>query len=206
MGASAPPLRPTPRDEIRGWSPSPTTRASRPAARAACTATWSDVACPSAHAGFDEHHDPSGSWPERSTAPATTHTGRKPEATALAAAAHTSGRPRHGASSLWAASGPLAEAGPAPGGQHRGPDPPAQADSWRLAPARSRWMGPALSRSEGAVRPVRRAMISAQMATAVSSGVRAPMSRPIGPMTRSSSASSTPASQQAGRAIGVGPA
>ena len=39
-------------------------------------------------------------------------------------------------------------------------------------------------------------MISAQMATAVSSGVRAPMSRPIGPMTRASSASSTPASRR----------
>ena len=36
--------------------------------------------------------------------------------------------------------------------------------------------------SDGAARPVRRAMISAQIETAVSSGVRAPMSRPMGAM------------------------
>ena len=48
-------------------------------------------------------------------------------------------------------------------------------------------------------------MISAQMATAVSSGVRAPMSRPIGPMTRARPASSTPASRKADRPVVVGP-
>ena len=42
--------------------------------------------------------------------------------------------------------------------------------------------------------PVRNAMISAQMAMAVSSGVLAPMSRPIGPMTRAMPSSETPAS------------
>ena len=38
-------------------------------------------------------------------------------------------------------------------------------------------------------------MISAQMDTAVSSGVRAPMSSPMGAMTRARPASSTPASR-----------
>ncbi len=48
------------------------------------------------------------------------------------------------------------------------------------------WIGPSPSRSDGVTRPVRRAMISAQIDTAVSSGVRAPMSMPIGDMSRSS--------------------
>ena len=47
---------------------------------------------------------------------------------------------------------------------------------------RQEWMAPVPSRSDGTRRPVRRAMISAQIDTAVSSGVRAPMSRPIGDM------------------------
>ena len=48
-------------------------------------------------------------------------------------------------------------------------------------------MAPWLSRNDGTRRPVRWAMISAQIDTAVSSGVRAPMSRPIGEWSRSSS-------------------
>ena len=47
-------------------------------------------------------------------------------------------------------------------------------------------MAPVPSRSDGTRRPVRWAMISAQIDTAVSSGVRAPMSRPIGEWSRSS--------------------
>ena len=47
-------------------------------------------------------------------------------------------------------------------------------------------MAPVLSRSDGTRRPVRWAMISAQIDTAVSSGVRAPMSSPIGEWSRSS--------------------
>jgi hypothetical protein len=39
-------------------------------------------------------------------------------------------------------------------------------------------------------------MISAQIEIAVSSGVRAPMSRPIGDMTRSMSSAVTPASRR----------
>src|ERR1039458_9606602 len=39
----------------------------------------------------------------------------------------------------------------------------------------TRWIGPAPSRSEGALTPARREMISAQIDTAVSSGVRAPI-------------------------------
>ena len=43
------------------------------------------------------------------------------------------------------------------------------------------WIGPSVARNDRtSVRPVRAAMISAQIATAVSSGVRAPRSRPIG--------------------------
>src|SRR5438067_841535 len=57
------------------------------------------------------------------------------------------------------------------------------------------WMAPSLSRRLGAWRPVRRAMISPHMETAVSSGVRAPMSRPMGAITRASSSSVTPASR-----------
>ena len=47
------------------------------------------------------------------------------------------------------------------------------------------WIGPSASRSDGVARPVRRAMISAQIEIAVSSGVRAPRSRPIGDINRS---------------------
>ena len=54
-------------------------------------------------------------------------------------------------------------------------------------------MSPVESRRLGTVRPVRLAMISAQMLTAVSSGVLAPMSRPIGDIKRSrSAAAATP--------------
>ena len=56
-------------------------------------------------------------------------------------------------------------------------------------------MGPAVSRSDWARRPVRIAMISAQIEIAVSSGVRAPTSRPIGDWIRAISSSDTPASR-----------
>ena len=46
----------------------------------------------------------------------------------------------------------------------------------------TRWIGPAPSRSDGVGTPARSPMISAQIDTAVSSGVRAPMSMPIGAM------------------------
>lgn len=55
------------------------------------------------------------------------------------------------------------------------------------------WMGPTSSRSERAAVLARRAMISAQIATAVSSGVRAPIARPIGTMISLSREESTPA-------------
>ena len=45
-------------------------------------------------------------------------------------------------------------------------------------------------------RPVRKAMISAQIATAVSSGVRAPTSSPMGDITRAISASESPCSRR----------
>src|SRR5207248_8016224 len=66
------------------------------------------------------------------------------------------------------------------GGQHEGRDGHA-------------WIGPAVSRNGATplTRPVRNAMISAQMAMAVSSGVRAPRSRPIGARMRASPSSST---------------
>ena len=60
-------------------------------------------------------------------------------------------------------------------------------------PSHQAWMGPAPSWSEGALRPVRRAMISAQIEMAVSSGERAPMSRPIGAMIRARSTGSVDA-------------
>ena len=50
----------------------------------------------------------------------------------------------------------------------------------------SRGSGRSALRSDGVARPVRRAMISAQIEIAVSSGVRAPMSSPIGDISRSS--------------------
>ena len=71
------------------------------------------------------------------------------------------------------------------------------------------WMGPLVSRNDATCRPVRNAMISAQIATAVSSGVRAPTSSPIGDMTRAISASSravlAQAHQRAPRACGANP-
>src|SRR5581483_1021605 len=56
--------------------------------------------------------------------------------------------------------------------------------------------GPSVSRREGAWRPVRLAMISAQIDTAVSSGVRAPRSSPMGDIIRAKPASSRPASSR----------
>jgi len=52
-----------------------------------------------------------------------------------------------------------------------------------------------VSRSAFGMRPVRLAMISAQMEMAVSSGVRPPMSSPIGAWMRASCSSVTPASR-----------
>jgi Xaa-Pro dipeptidase len=58
----------------------------------------------------------------------------------------------------------------------------------------SAWMRPLACRSGPPSRPARSAMISARIETAVSAGVCAPMSRPAGPLIRSSDDSSTPAS------------
>src|SRR5687767_3439445 len=63
------------------------------------------------------------------------------------------------------------------------------------------WMGPSVSRSEGNARPVRLAMISAQMDTAVSSGVRPPRSSPMGDMRRTNPSSSRPASLRRSRRL-----
>ena len=92
-----------------------------------------------------------------------------------------------------------------PGGRHaarrRWPPGPRPA-SRRLIQA---WIGPSPSRRTGRGCPVRRAMISAQIEIAVSSGVRAPMSSPIGDISRSRSARrSTPASAQPLHALVVG--
>lgn len=60
------------------------------------------------------------------------------------------------------------------------------ADPWRgdgrMGHEVTLWIGPVSSRSERTSALARRAMISAQIATAVSSGVRAPIARPIGAM------------------------
>ena len=53
--------------------------------------------------------------------------------------------------------------------------------------------GPSGPGATGRAVPSVRAMISAHMATAVSSGVRAPMSRPIGAITRFMASALTPA-------------
>ena len=73
------------------------------------------------------------------------------------------------------------------------PSPGAGQPAVRRGRRRRGWR-PRVSRRFGARRPVRSAMISAQIDTAVSSGVRAPMSRPMGAITRSRSAGSTPSS------------
>src|SRR4051812_17704983 len=63
----------------------------------------------------------------------------------------------------------------------------------------SPWMRPLASLRRPPPRPARTAMISASIDNAVSAGVCAPMSRPAGPLMRSSSDSPTPASSNRSR-------
>ena len=81
--------------------------------------------------------------------------------------------------------------------------------SWRRSAAGrvQEWMGPEVARSGWPSWPVRRAMISAQIATAVSSGVRPPRSRPMGARRRArSSGRSMPSSARRLEAAFVGAA
>src|SRR5579859_4119873 len=90
---------------IRGWSPSPTTMASRPASSAEATASCREVACPSLHRSLRSTSTPGGTTPAaaKSTAPVTTQVRACWAAAACSRAHATSGRPRHGARSLWPA-------------------------------------------------------------------------------------------------------
>src|ERR687897_1945646 len=63
-----------------------------------------------------------------------------------------------------------------------------------LVSGAAQWMGPDLSARRPPECPVLSATISAAIAMAVSSGVRAPMSRPMGLLTRASCSSVTPSS------------
>ena len=67
-----------------------------------------------------------------------------------------------------------------------------------------RWIAPSVSESGRPAPSQRRAMISAAIEIAVSSGVLAPRSSPIGDDSRRSSAAVRPASAQPGQPIGVG--
>src|SRR5581483_10089799 len=82
-----------------GWSASPTTIASWPAARAVATAACSDDAWPLAQLGLRTARAPAGT--AMSTAPTTTSVSSSPAASAVSIAHDASGRPRNGASSLW---------------------------------------------------------------------------------------------------------
>jgi hypothetical protein len=62
-------------------------------------------------------------------------------------------------------------------------------------------MGPAEADRARLERPVRRVIISDKIEIAVSSGVRAPMSRPIGDLSLARPASSTPASRSLTRRL-----
>ena len=161
-----------------GWSPRPTTTASWPSlagpGRRRPAATWP---CP----------PPTGRCGRTCTAPAAAGTGRStaPRTTIGGVEPGRGGRldrprdhrPPPERRQQLVASPPEREPRPAAGGEHdggrrhRGSGVPVDRARRRRAGA-----GPA--------RPVRRAMISAQIDTAVSSGVRAPMSRPMGAMMR----------------------
>ena len=100
-----------------GWSPRPTTTASNPPTRAASTAAASEVAWPSAHAGFSTRSTSIGQ--RRQTGrprrpPRTPRRTRRPRR-AASTAQLTSGRPRNGASCL----GSLPKRRRRAGGEHR---------------------------------------------------------------------------------------
>ena len=104
--------------------------------------------------------------------------------------------PRYGASSLW----------PSPPEAVKRDPPPAASTMAAVVTAQGlRWIGPSVSRSgRASARPVRWAMISAQIDTAVSSGVRAPRSSPIGARMRASAGLVDPRLAQPRDAVGVG--
>src|SRR5215218_5232887 len=98
---------------------------------------------------------------------------------------------------------PAPEPAPGPGGQHdrrhagvilahRALYPPAAASA--LVSAAAAWIGPELAARRPPECPVLSATISAAIAIAVSSGVRAPISRPMGLLMRASCSSVTPSS------------
>ena len=173
-----------PRSDAR--EPAGVRRAGRPACRAGCSTRAATGCRPATITSYDVAR--SGSKPSPSSTVPETRTGPSTETMKVI---HGDGRPR------WL---PLRLVPRLVGdrrchrtGQHVRPGagsgvPPGTAQSPSSAAVCS-WMRPSVAERRSPVPPHRPAMISAAMLTAVSSGVRAPRSRPIGLESRASSSS-----------------